>query len=176
MRINKQTKKFLSLSSIIFILLFLNASFVSGSNFYLETNETMKCISEEDFDVNIIAAGYDDLDADGLEDDVWIRGNTSVHEDLDEDVYYYLYVRIVLPSGLYFEETFTMFLEENKYSHEFSIRAYNTAIEPGDYTSYLGGFTIIEGHFYFMFDKLIFDPPLDGGVGDPSIFEINIIE
>lgn len=149
---------------------------MSFSSFELEASlerpltyaELKAAYPDFEYDLNILNASYDDLDADGLYDDIWIFGSIELFGIDEFPVYHALISHIITPSGIQFSESFDIWLSEN--STLFYIHAYNTAIEPGYYYASLFGFVIAEQYLLFGYDGLIFDPPGEKNA-DPSLFE-----
>ncbi|MHA2496256.1 MAG: hypothetical protein ACXAEI_12270 [Candidatus Hodarchaeales archaeon] len=116
------------------------------------------------FRIWITDAYYAALDSDSLENDIVVY--LHVHKS-SRDQDFYLYMKIILPSGTFYAEYF--FVDVYDRNFDLRIEAHNIATESGWYEaqaylatpSYWGGGWNLELH-----DTLIFDPPGKGG-GDP---------
>lgn len=115
----------------------------------------------------ITDAFYGDFDHDHYDDDIRVIATLDI--DCDEDVVSYLFLDIRLPSGFCFNFYVTIEFETEGNPIQLIFTAYNTAIESGWYTAKLTGYFVTEDSLYFGTSYMIFDPPEDGGTGDPTI-------
>jgi hypothetical protein len=121
------------------------------------------------FSVNIYIddAWYEDIDSDGIEDDIGVNLTVSlynkyVYTDID------LYLGITLPSGYeyWFLASFTV--EKYTYYTDFGMtfELYNTATESGWYDASAVGFA--DGEMFSYMHTITFDPPGDTNEGNPA--------
>lgn len=152
----KKTKKGLIIigTTLLIIALFLgsfSATVTSGT---------------DNITINIIDAYYCNLDHDGLEDDIIVKA--VLDSNFEADVLAFLYLDIILPSGLVYKFDFQVFLELDGSHLLLTIKTYDTAIESGWYDCKLSGIIVHKDMLLFSESTYTFDPPTDRGPGEPT--------
>lgn len=122
------------------------------------------------FLTSILDASYDDLDGDGDQDDIWIKGTTKISFFVELPAAYTLNVQIFTPSGYLFIENFEITQFDD--SIEFVIYSFNTAIESGDYYATFYGYAFLYDFPFCCADDIIFDPPGKNNA-EPTYFEFH---
>ncbi len=119
------------------------------------------------FNYYIEDAFYGDFDGDNNEDD--IRIITIVSTNFEGPINSFIRSTIVLPSRLTFIINFHLMLFSSGDDFQIIITTYNTALESGRYLTKLYGIFYFGDYLCYTYDYFIFDPPDDGGVGDPGV-------
>jgi len=120
-------------------------------------------------DMEFVDAYYDDLDADGVEDDVLLDLYIEILDFTYWDSIFGRTLTVVmeleLPSGAYYDYAFEITTYQATFN--FVLECYDHATETGDYTAHALG--VINGYEYGLYTYLLFDPPGSGLPVDPSI-------
>ena len=121
--------------------------------------------NDNSLSIEIGAVGYDDLDSDSEDDDIFLRISLGAEKQLGA-FKINLYLFITLPSGITYRTIFFIISKTDTSYH--TILAFNTATEAGFYTVRLEGILIgANGPASSDSSQRIFDPP-GGTAGDPS--------
>ena len=156
----------ISLRILSIILAFMVLAFFIG-----EVQATNNDDDDDSLMVSIESADYLDLDGDQIEDDILTEFTVAVPQGDWDFERTYVYCELVLPSGYYFN---CLILVIGTYSSfTLTLGWYNTAIESGWYTFFLGAWGSGDDAPGLGTDSLVFDPPTKG---DPGTSTIEIIE
>ncbi|OLS18441.1 MAG: hypothetical protein HeimC3_49110 [Candidatus Heimdallarchaeota archaeon LC_3] len=153
------------LSKLSFVLIF---SFLLLITPILQANA-------EAYKIKITDAGYDDLDKDGKSDDIYLffiivnKEKDDANDDKNNKNEFVLKFVLELPSGYKYSYSWKLELNKVRNTLHFIIHAFNTATEPGWYTSYL--FLYEDGDDDLIaYNSLVFDPPGTGIGAEPEFF------
>ena len=116
--------------------------------------------------IDIIDANYDDLDNDGDYDDIIVKA--VLDSNFEAEVLTFLYLDIILPSGLVHRFEFQVVLSLDGSHLLITIESYNTASEPGWYDCKLFCIVIYNDMLLFSESTYTFDPPTGNGPGEPT--------
>lgn len=159
LNMRRSSKKLMAFTLFLTMLLVVPSVAAGPSHVIMENNYVKVVFKLGD-------AGYDDLDGDGYEDDLYTEFVIGMKADDDYEfkkkVEIYGYLTMELPSGYTFnyERTWVFnHLDDGKwYVRYFNLKWINHAIEPGWYTFTLG-LEVFHGGYMYDEASIIFDPP-----------------
>ncbi|MFX0093773.1 MAG: hypothetical protein ACFFBD_18620 [Candidatus Hodarchaeota archaeon] len=154
------------------VLLTLLATAAFPVNAHRKTSTSIYLDNEPIVSISIVDAFYDDLDADGLMDDVEIDllFDFAEAENPPEKITVILAMKMVLPSGLTYAFTLEIWIYSTSTDRLLILTLLNTATESGWYTVSLEGIVRVKSEASFLLqDSFSFDPPTGKGTGNPTL-------
>jgi len=118
--------------------------------------------------IYITHAYYYDMDSDGVKDDVLLDFTCYVKDYIPTPSWSYFEIYLTLPSGLTYYVTFEVIGRYRVLA--MSMIWYNCATEAGWYNIEINSYTTFYGLIGFSWSDIDFDPPVQGGTGEPHVY------